>query len=241
MGIHLFRRSSGPQWPEADFGRRLFDHLKPDCVFDVGANVGQYASGLRTIEGFEGTIISFEPNPRAFEKLNAAAANDPNWHCLPYALGAKTERKTLYVTEIDVFASLRRPAGQSKEHFAEQTKIAGTPEIEVVALAEKYDELQRLYGFSRPFLKMDTQGSDLDVVAGARESLQNFCGLLSEVAITPLYEGAPMIEQSVSEFRERGFTVVGLFDVQASDAFTQIIECNCYCVRNDLAATYATA
>lgn len=235
--IHVFRRRSAPAWTEARFSTLLFDHLKPDCVFDVGANVGQFATALRCT--FEGTILSFEPNPNAFDKLQAAAASDPKWHCFPYALGRGDSHETLYVTEIDVFASLREPGEHSKKHYPSQTKVAKEVRIEVRSLTSLYDELQREYGFKRPFLKMDTQGFDLEVLAGGAGKLHDFTGLMSEVALTPLYEGAPTIERSLAAFRDCGFRIVGLFDVSASDALTELLECNCYCVRNDLAENYA--
>ena len=37
--------------------KKFFDYFKVDLVFDVGANVGQYATMLRTKVGFQGKII----------------------------------------------------------------------------------------------------------------------------------------------------------------------------------------
>ena len=48
--------------------KRFFAHFDIDCVFDVGANVGQYATALRDRVGFRGQIISFEPNPATAAK-----------------------------------------------------------------------------------------------------------------------------------------------------------------------------
>src|SRR5690349_8117486 len=66
---------------------RLLKYLEIDCVFDVGANVGQHALKLRRYCGYSGRILSFEPNPAALPELNAAAAKDPLWDVFPIALG----------------------------------------------------------------------------------------------------------------------------------------------------------
>lgn len=232
--IHVFRRESAARWPETEFAKQLFRTLAPDCVFDVGANIGQYGRQLREI--FAGTILSFEPVPAAFEKLMGMSSDDPDWHCFPYALGSSNSRQRINVTARDDFASLLMPAQSARDHFPDHVEIADTPEIEIRTLESVYPELQSRFGFSNPFLKMDTQGFDLEVVKGS--DLNRFCGLVSEVAITALYEDAPTIETSIAAFRQRDFVPVGLFNVHPSNALREVIECNCYCARKDLVKSY---
>jgi hypothetical protein len=64
---------------EREHLRRFLSHFKVDCVFDVGANAGQYAQMLRERAGFEGTIISYEPIPEFAAQLRMAAKSDPAW------------------------------------------------------------------------------------------------------------------------------------------------------------------
>ena len=43
--------------------KKIFKYTEVDCVFDIGANYGQYAKMLRSDIKFKGLIISFEPIP----------------------------------------------------------------------------------------------------------------------------------------------------------------------------------
>ncbi len=53
-----------------------------DMVLDVGANVGQFASELRSV-GYKGYLVSFEPLSAAHTALSEAAGRDPKWHVHP--------------------------------------------------------------------------------------------------------------------------------------------------------------
>jgi hypothetical protein len=59
--------------------RNLLTSQKVDCVFDVGANKGQYYSFLREAVRFDGPVISFEPGERLYDLLQKQATADPNW------------------------------------------------------------------------------------------------------------------------------------------------------------------
>ena len=60
--------------------QRFFEHYTVNCVFDVGANEGQYATMLRQKVGYQSDIISFEPIPAAAEILRQKSRKNPRWH-----------------------------------------------------------------------------------------------------------------------------------------------------------------
>src|SRR4051812_7639733 len=53
-----------------------------DVVFDVGANVGQFAQSLREA-GYHGGIVSFEPLSAAHAQLLRASKGDVDWQVAP--------------------------------------------------------------------------------------------------------------------------------------------------------------
>ena len=74
--------------PERLHLTRLFKHYAVDCVFDVGANDGQYARFLRRSVGYRGPIISYEPIPELARRMaeRATAEGDKHWHVEALAL-----------------------------------------------------------------------------------------------------------------------------------------------------------
>jgi hypothetical protein len=56
----------------------LLQHNQIDLIFDVGANVGQYAKEL-IANGYHGHIVSFEPLSDAHQELLEQSRNNPLW------------------------------------------------------------------------------------------------------------------------------------------------------------------
>src|SRR5271155_5120319 len=83
-GLVVSRYHSEPAW-KRQFVRQLESH-QVDVILDVGANSGQYATGLRRA-AFKGRIVSFEPLSGPFSLLERKASKDPLWVCRQCALG----------------------------------------------------------------------------------------------------------------------------------------------------------
>jgi hypothetical protein len=86
-----------PMLLEKEHLRRFFDYFKIDCVFDVGANVGQYAKMVRSFADYNGPIVSFEPNPQIAAILREAAQRDGGWFVEEVALGASPGAWTRHI------------------------------------------------------------------------------------------------------------------------------------------------
>lgn len=233
LGAEIVARSSAAYWPERYFVRQLFARLEPDCVLDVGANGGQFGQDLRAA-GFKGPILSFEPNPTAFERLRRAAARDGDWHVFPVALGRERGMARFNVMAADLFSSFRQPLTGPDVDFTDANRIERSIDVPVERLEDLLPGLAAEHGFSNPFLKMDTQGFDLEVFAGAGGEMRRFCALLSEVSLRGLYAASPDLHESIAAYRAGGFALASLFSVHPTMPL-KAIEFNCYCVRDDLA------
>lgn len=197
--------------------KELLDELEVDCVLDVGANVGQFASDLRMI-GFQGQIISFEPVREAFNQLTTAMGSDTRWRGCQLALGSEPGDVLINVGVDTVMSSILE--------FKEAGPAVGTEEIRV----ERLDHIWETLSFSSPepkvFLKMDTQGFDHEVFEGSSGCLENIVGIMSEVSVIPLYENMINYRESLARFEDAGFRICNLSTV-SRNAMREVVELNC--------------
>ena len=82
FSIEVVRKGSGWSLIEQEQLERFFEKFEVDCVFDVGANVGQYAERIFSTH-YPGVVVSFEPNPDAIAVLERKAAANPRWRVFP--------------------------------------------------------------------------------------------------------------------------------------------------------------
>lgn len=223
-----------PEWRVASLAAerhlaRLLQEFEVDCVFDVGANVGQYGRMLRSVIGYRGRILSFEPNPAALPRLRAAAAGDPEWTVEAFALGPEPGTARFNAYDLSELSSFRQFGGLN----GTTRRAAQAIEVPVQTLHAYFREAEARFRFSRPFLKLDTQGYDLEVARGAGDALGAFVGLQSEVAFRTIYEGAPDYRAAIDFYQRAGFVVSQLFPVNDIH-FPQLVEMDVVMVRADL-------
>ena len=210
-----------------------------DYVIDVGANTGQYAMGLRK-NGYRGPIASFEPVPHFADAMDKHAASDDQWTVHRAALG-RTEG-TVPIRVQRTFSSLLPASDYGKGRFATLRDFAANEEMVDVPLRRLDSVLDELLatvrradgGRPRVFLKMDTQGFDLEVFGGLGEWQQDVVGLQSEVALLLIYEGMPRMREALDVYEGAGYEISGLYPV-TSEPDGRVIEYDCVMVRADLA------
>jgi FkbM family methyltransferase len=219
--------------PEQIHLRRLLAHLNVDCVFDVGANTGQYAEMLRRRAGYEGRIVSFEPLPEAAAAVHRKAKRDPLWTVEQIALADSAGTRAFNVMASSEFSSLAEPKCDEVGRLAHLNRPVRRIIIEAETLATALPRLQEQHGFTRPFLKMDTQGFDLAVLRGAGEILSRFVGFQSELSVRRIYQQATDFRDALTFYQSLGFDI-SAFVPNNSGHFPALIEIDCIMVRRDL-------
>lgn len=211
--------------------RTMMGQCHFDAVLDVGANQGQFAQKLRKL-GFEGPIFSFEPVASTFEGLATLSRHDTQWKVFKLALGEMQEQRKINVFDSSDFSSLLKPSAFGKATF-DQLQAPREELIDIDTL-DHFFETNALEKFTRILLKMDTQGFDLSVFRGGRQSLRHICALVSEISLAPIYDGMPSYHAALAEYEAQGFAITGLYPVTRKSN-QAIIEMDCVMVREPAA------
>jgi len=208
----------------------LFDHFKITCVLDIGANRGQYRDFLRKEVDFSGPIYSFEPDPQLSEALiKRAVAEDRNWKIFPIALGRYSETRLLNKMVSTPFNSFLEPVSGLPPMVARDNTVADKCLVEIRRLDDFASELEDL---RHTFVKIDTQGFDLEVLAGGGQVIRKVPMLQTELSWRPIYRGMPSFGEAIEAFHAEGLAVSDLFLVFSDEHF-RAYEFDCIMVRQD--------
>jgi FkbM family methyltransferase len=171
-------------------------------VLDVGANYGQFAASLFSA-GYTGKIISFEPLPVPYKKLEELAKEYTQWVVAPRgAVGAQSGIVDINVSQ-NLFSSSILGILPDHTHAAPDSKFVGKVTVPIYTL-DAYLETTPLVS---PFIKIDTQGYEMEVLKGATNLLDHASGLQVELSIAPLYDGQPDFIEMVAFIKQAGFTI----------------------------------
>ena len=207
---------------ERDFAlhlRELLARLDIDCVLDVGANAGQYHDFLRDKVLYDGPIISFEPVSHHIDALRERSRGDRDWHIEGYALGSRDGSMPINVMVSDQLPNVP----------------CHTETVTVRTLDVVLPVLQERIGFDRPYLKIDTQGSDIEVLRGAGDSLPAVKALQTEASVIGIYKSMPSYMDTIRYLNERGFEITGLYPI-SRDRSLRLVEFDCVMINAAMVA-----
>lgn len=202
LGLDLHRLSPASN-PNAQFLAAL-NHVRADVVLDVGANIGQFARELRSV-GFAGKIISFDPLTTAHAQLRKSAQNDPKWLVHPrVAVGDRDGEIEINIAGNSVSSSVLPMLDAHSSAAVGSAYVASerAPLIRLDTVVEHYLTID-----SRPFVKIDTQGFEWQVLDGASETLNRAQGVSLELSLVPLYEEQRLWLEIIKRMEKEGFTL----------------------------------
>jgi FkbM family methyltransferase len=178
-----------------------------DLTIDVGANRGQFGLEVRAA-GYTGQILSIEPLAEPYRRLTQLAARDGRWVTVHSAVGMGTGSATINVAGNEGASSSILPMLDLHARSAPNARYVT---VEHVRLETLDDLVQPHTGDSTGiFTKIDVQGFELQVLAGAKGTLSRSTMVQLEMSLLPLYETAPSYQEVLDFMARHGFALVGI-------------------------------
>jgi FkbM family methyltransferase len=197
------------------------------AVLDVGANTGQYASLLRQA-GYRGRVVSCEPVADAYRRLARCAAGDPDWEAERVALGDGVGQVEINVAGNSCSSSVL-PMLPSHLRAAPESAYVRTE----TAPMSTVDALVSCRGLvpEETLLKIDVQGYEWSVLAGAERTLPRLGAAQVELSLVPLYEGQRLIGDIVERLAVAGMRLWSLEPGFRDAADGRMLQCDGLFVR----------
>jgi FkbM family methyltransferase len=184
---------------------RMMPGYQAKVIFDVGANVGQSANQYHSWPG-SSDIYCFEPVASTFCQLEQNTAGLENVHCFRLALGASQgEARMLLEGPSPRYAILRCSEG------GQRSEDLRTEKVRVDTLCQ----FCQMKGIAHiHFLKIDTEGYDLEVLKGSDKMLEDQQIDLVEVeaGMNPRNRTHVPLEQIKRYLEQRGYFLFGIYE-----------------------------
>ncbi len=183
---------------------KKFHKKTPKLIIDIGANVGQFYRECKTHFPFA-KIYSIEASSDAYEKLKKININSYNL--------------TLFSCEKDVnfYTSKNIPSCTGNSIFREKTSYYDEENVDVeIKRATTLDKSPIAKVLSEKIIdliKIDTQGSELEIMKGGELLIKRTRYLLIEVSIEKYNDGSPLALEIIRYLHGLGFLHVDVMGV----------------------------
>jgi len=178
---------------------KVQDYFHPYRILDIGANIGQFHQLAK--ETFpDAYVFSIEASPECEQYLKQITDQ--------YYIGLLAKD----TSEYDFYSRKEAPTGTGNSIYRELTHYYSDDQLEIIK--QKGIKLDDLFELDSEFdlIKIDTQGSELDIITGGINLCKKAKGILLEVSLTQYNEGAPLHEEVINFMENIGFKATTILD-----------------------------
>jgi FkbM family methyltransferase len=171
--------------------------LEIKTVYDVGAWTGGWSIDMKQSVLKSSDFILFEGNPDRAEQMKSTG-----FTCFGTVLSKPGNN----------FVNYYSSAGTGDSYYRENTE--NYDNVAPIKLpCTTIDLLVKTYQLPTPnFIKIDTQGSELDILLGAESILSSVDIVYTECPIVPYNIGSPNIQDYIDFFKQRDFVPIDLLE-----------------------------
>jgi len=173
-------------------------------VVDVGANVGDWTAAILAVAAPQ-WVIAVEPGPKTADLLRARFLGDARVRVVEAAVGSSNGRTSFHVTEHSHAASVVLACGPHRPLLGSGADVLADVDVQMVTLDTLVADTDRI-----SLLKIDVQGYERAVLAGAKEALAKTTWVILEANFVHQYEGDALLPELVLTMEEAGFELANM-------------------------------
>lgn len=210
-GYEIRHKSLGTTDPFRQQSMLLAGVERP-VIFDVGANIGAIAEKYRRL--FSGAkIYAFEPFPEVYNELSRKMSGDQRIIPCKLALGSAQAKKSLRVNASSATNSLLETEESAASYWGVGLMDTTTTVEVPVATIDEFCRDKRVETID--ILKMDTQGTELEVLKGATGMLSDgrIRVIYTEMLVAPSYKGQSKPHELMAFLDGFGYELCGIYNL----------------------------
>ena len=197
----------------------LLKRYRPTAILDVGANQGQAAKLFRKLFS-DVPIFSFEPLADCYESVERFLQDNGPGRAFHCALGDTSGDSEIHRSEFSPSSSI---LPMDEMHRSEFPHTAAST-AEQIVIRRLDDVVAELDLGERPFLKIDVQGFESQVIGGGVKTLKRVSAIVIELTSYPLYQGQSTFEEVQDQLEKIGFWFRGTVDQMYSPQDGRILQ-----------------
>jgi FkbM family methyltransferase len=178
---------------------KVTDYFYPHSILDIGANIGQFHSLCK----------HYFPNSNVFS-IEASDECEPYLKQITdqYCIGLLTKDNLEY----DFYSLKSNPINTGNSIYKELTHHYSEDQLNIIR--KKGIKLDDLFkpGSEFDLIKIDTQGSELDIISGGENLCSKAKGILLEVSLTQYNENSPLYNEVIEFMDNFGFKIGEILD-----------------------------
>ena len=168
--------------------QRLQQSANPKSVLDIGANVGEFSRLCKSLWN-DIDILMVEGNENCEPDLKLTG--------YPYTIELLGDEEK----EVDFYIQSDNIKGTGCSYYREVTHLYDEPIIVKKTLKKLDDIVNQTFDI----IKIDTQGSELDIIRGGRDTISKASYVILELPIKEYNLNSPKIEEIIEEMKSLGF------------------------------------
>jgi FkbM family methyltransferase len=178
---------------------KIQNYFYPYRILDIGANVGQFHQIAKNTFP-ESYVFSIEASKECENYLKQLTNN--------YYIGMLAKNNDEY----NFYSRKNDPTSTGNSIYKELTKFYSDNQLNIIK--QKGIKLDDLFEDNSEFdlIKIDTQGSELDIIEGGKDLCFKAKGILLEVSLTQYNEDAPLYDEVIRFMDNFGFKIAEILD-----------------------------